>query len=143
MADLQAIAYLSRTTHEFLQDEIDRLLLTARKFNEQHEITGVLLSNSSLFFQYFEGSPTNVDVLFERIKKDNRHKILIEVFNAPLPKRYFDQWLMGFCRAPNGCIQELAQISWAEKSIQINNVQTESEGLQMLMKFWNNLAVKA
>lgn len=140
MSTLQAVAYLSRANKTFLQHEIDHLLLSTSFFNRQNEITGVLLYNTGLFFQYFEGSPNAVDLVYERIKKDENHQLLIEILNEPIENRQCDDWCMGFCKKPNSFIQELAHQNWLKKSSKLNINKHKSEGVNMLMKFWTDLA---
>jgi len=142
MNELHAIAYLSITSHNLFQDEIDHLLTSSREFNEQNEITGVLLCNSSLFYQYFEGSPEKVEILFERIKKDNRHKIMIEVFNQSIDYRVCTKWTMGFCRPPNSIVQKRAHQEWIQKASILKHKRHESLGMEMLMRFWSNLGIQ-
>ena len=50
MNDMHAIAYESETKRELTLQDLDRLLLDARTFNEAAGVTGVLLYLASSFF---------------------------------------------------------------------------------------------
>lgn len=142
MNEIKAIAYLSRAHKEFIPQEIDKILLEARSFNECHDITGVLLYNPGFFFQYIEGTAQNMAQVYERIKNATSHTIIMELYHDFTDKRYCSDWHMGFCRAPEGFIQELAHQSWIEKVHKVKQQAEASQGLLMLLKFWNNMASK-
>ncbi len=143
MSEIKAIAYLSRTNKDLTPQEIDKILLDARSFNQGHDITGVLLYNPGFFFQYIEGSAQHMALVYERIKNATSHTIIMELYHDFTDKRYCSDWYMGFCRAPEGFIQELAHYGWREKVHEVERHSEASQGLQMLLKFWNNMASKA
>lgn len=143
MSKIKAIAYLSRSNKDFTPQDIDRLLLSARSYNRGHDITGVLLYNPGFFFQYIEGSPQDMALVYERITNATSHTIIMELYQDFTDKRYCADWHMGFCRAPEGFIQELAQHSWSEQLHDVKELSEKSQGLQMLLKFWNNMASSA
>ena len=63
MHQLRSIAYISSVTRALSDEELERLLVDARSFNESVGVTGVLLYNGNSFFQYFEGDPVSCELM--------------------------------------------------------------------------------
>ena len=106
---LYQIVYLSTANQPFSCDELGQLLLRARSYNEQHQLTGVLLYNDNEFLQVLEGRRPELDHVFERIANDPRHGRLRVLANGPLERPVFPDWRMGFvgeCADFFGEIQE-------------------------------------
>ncbi|MEM7635657.1 MAG: BLUF domain-containing protein [Pseudomonadota bacterium] len=75
---------------------LSEILRVARSNNRKHDITGALMmyEHKDWFAQVLEGNETEINTLFERIRKDPRHKNVevIEAGNAPA--RLFGKWAM-------------------------------------------------
>jgi hypothetical protein len=91
------IIYLSSAVKQFSEEEISLLLIQSRKYNAEHNITGVLLHIEGDFLQVIEGEKKIVKQLFEKINLDPRHKGVICVFDDAIKERNFTDWSMGFC----------------------------------------------
>lgn len=133
---LKAICYLSTPVRDLNNLEIDTLLSSAICHNRFINVTGVLLYDKTNFFQYFEGHPDTVEKLYEKIKNASQHNDIQTVFDQRIPKRYFNEWHMGFCDAPQSFLQELANANWLANMHVAENNTSESEGLSMLVDFW-------
>lgn len=94
--NLIEIAYTSRAASLFHDQELVALLKQARKFNTQHNITGVLLYKDGSFFQAFEGDSDILLTLMNRIKDDVRHVDIRLLYQKPLLTRNFSDWAMAF-----------------------------------------------
>lgn len=136
----KAIAYLSRTNKDFSQNDISSLLVSARNFNAENNVTGVLLYNTGFFFQYLEGPQEAITKVYQRIQHATSHEIILELFNDVVYKLHFSSWHMGFCYAPQGFLQELSQNNWLDALSEIKAKQDKSPGLEMLMTFWGNMS---
>lgn len=68
MPPLIAVACVSSATHDLSEAGLERLLDSARRYNEQALVTGALLSHDGSFFQYLEGPASAVDAACARIK---------------------------------------------------------------------------
>ncbi len=94
---LYQLIYRSKASQPFTQEELVALLGTARTFNTERDITGILLYGYNHFIQLLEGDDEVVrELYFHRIYRDPRHhslKILQEGF---VKKRLFSQWAMTF-----------------------------------------------
>ena len=85
-------------------EDLLSLLEESRSWNRTHEITGILLyvkgqfpeSNDGRFIQVLEGPENEVKDIFEKIRKDKRHYSVTLLSEAPIKKRNFLKWEMGF-----------------------------------------------
>lgn len=93
---LETLIYVSAAAPDFDEAGIDGLLADARRRNARNGITGVLLYAEGGFLQVLEGPPEALDETMARIRKDDRHKGIIEVFRCPIDERGFPQWSMGW-----------------------------------------------
>lgn len=139
---MQNIAYVSLAAKELTPTQIDALLLGARDYNLEHNVTGVLICHKNTFFQFFEGEPTNVEKVYDRIKKSSLHKNILELSNTQTNKRYFNSWSMGFCYAPNSEMQALIHADWMNQIKTVQKFANETPGLKMLKEFWSRLSIK-
>lgn len=105
--DLTLLAYSSVGTQRFEQSELVDLLTFARKFNESHGLTGMLLYVDGAFFQILEGASLQLHDLYSRIEIDSRHTRVMKLIETPIEKRTFSAWSMGFAKVTRA---ELATI---------------------------------
>jgi hypothetical protein len=93
------ILYVSTATRPFSSEDLEQLLDKARKKNEAHQVTGMLVYSDGDFLQALEGEPSAVIEAYERISIDPRHRG-IEVLQRGLGygDRLFPAWSMGFRR---------------------------------------------
>jgi hypothetical protein len=77
------------------------LLQSARKRNQELDVTGLLLHREDSFFQIIEGSRENVLAVFQRICSDPRHERVTVLFEGPTAVREFSDWRMGFVELDN------------------------------------------
>ena len=96
--DLTLLAYSSVGTRRFEQSELVDLLSFARKFNESHGLTGMLLYVDGAFFQILEGASRQLQDLYSRIEKDSWHSRVMKLLETPIEKRTFSAWSMGFAK---------------------------------------------
>jgi hypothetical protein len=95
---LMALVYVSFATHEMSDDDLQTLLQSARDRNAVLGITGMLLYRDRYFIQLLEGKPEVVDMLYAAIKGDSRHTNLLVIHKAPMERRLFEGWSMGFSK---------------------------------------------
>jgi Sensors of blue-light using FAD len=90
------IIYFSAALETTKEEELNNILLHARAYNLANEITGILLHIDGDFLQILEGEKENVKHLFEKIKKDKRHKGILTVIESEIKSRQFPDWSMGY-----------------------------------------------
>ncbi len=79
--------------------ELVALLRKARAHNQRHHITGVLLYHAGQFVAVLEGPHEAVRALYERIRRDARHRNVLLLSDGPSERRVFPDWSMGFVAA--------------------------------------------
>ena len=95
--DLWRLVYYSRNRiSDDLAQEVQAILATSRRNNEQAGVTGALLFNSGCFGQILEGPRRAVEATFERIQRDTRHGDVSLLDFSPLGDRGFAAWSMAF-----------------------------------------------
>lgn len=136
--DLEAIAYVSNAAKGLTEAQLEQLLAASRKRNSELGITGVLLFDHDLFFQYFEGSKAAVETVFQHIQRSVFHSGLYLMMREPISQRAFPDWLMGFTQVPESTILKLADASWKQTLDDVKPASTAPMGLKMLMQFWKD-----
>ena len=133
---LRAVAYVSTAARALEQADLDALLLDAREFNIKTLVTGALLYDAGVFFQYFEGPQAGMVEVYDRIKNAKTHEGLIELLNRAIDQRLFAEWHMGFSHAPGTVVQQLANAKWYESVKGLRKSGASSIGMDLLMDFW-------
>lgn len=90
------LLYISTAVRPFSENELETLLLFARKKNHQMNITGMLIYHGGGFIQILEGQKQDVYKLLDSIRNDKRHFGLTVVSEHPVADRAFPQWDMAF-----------------------------------------------
>jgi len=90
------LVYISQATHVFTERDLLDLLIKARHANSKAGVTGMLVFIRDRFIQLLEGEQDVVEALYDRIKKDARHKKVQILLEGNLPGRLFTNWSMGF-----------------------------------------------
>ena len=90
----KAVLYLSRATKDFSQEDINSLYQSSKASNKLFEISGFLCFKDNLFLQYIEGNAFSIDKVFERIKTDPRHKVLVILEDENIHHLRFNKWSM-------------------------------------------------
>lgn len=108
---LYSLVYISIASQEMDDESLKNLLNVARKNNESHGITGILLYREKFFIQALEGEQNALETLFEKIKVDNRHYNVLTIYQQPIEKREFPQWSMGFATANLAALKQIAGFS--------------------------------
>ncbi|PZN94802.1 MAG: diguanylate cyclase [Alphaproteobacteria bacterium] len=96
-ADLYTLAYFSRSATPLRRNSlaaIDDILHISRTNNGKLGITGALLFGEGYFAQVLEGPLPAVEIIFEKIGLDTRHRDITILYNRPLLRRDFSGWSM-------------------------------------------------
>lgn len=90
------LIYVSQATSSIQLDEIENILEASRANNQVEQVTGMLMYKDRLFVQILEGEKDHVFSVYDRVKNDTRHQGVQIIEESEVPKRQFDQWIMGF-----------------------------------------------
>ncbi|OEY71878.1 BLUF domain-containing protein [Salegentibacter salarius] len=91
-----AISYVSTVNPALSETEIQEALDFSKKWNNDNQVTGVLLYSQGNFFQVLEGEKELLKDLFQRIKADERHHNIITIFQKQIPDIQFDGYEVEF-----------------------------------------------
>ena len=67
---LHNVVYCSRITSGLAEADVQAIIATARRWNPEHGVTGMLVFGSGIFFQWLEGPRDNVMSLMSRLRAD-------------------------------------------------------------------------
>ena len=91
-----AICYVSNSSLELSAAQIQELLSETQYLNNKNNIKGLLLFSDGNFFQVIEGETAKVNNLWQKIKKDDRHKSIIKIFEEKITTPPFDGFLCDY-----------------------------------------------
>lgn len=94
--ELAHLVYVSSACYDMSDKDLLEILDTARNFNKDREITGLLLYRDGFFIQVLEGDYETIGWLFERISEDKRHTGALKLYHELIDKRKYGKWAMGF-----------------------------------------------
>ena len=136
MKNLRSIVYASTATHELTTADLESLLVDARTFNRNHQVTGVLLHNGFNFMQCLEGAPEDVDKAYRRVKRSSHHKDIVEYMDGEVAQRSFGSWKMGLAEPAESELLALSTAEWSKANQQPSSFESPI-GLTLLKVFWN------
>ena len=94
--DLIELSYLSEAVSDMSFLGLMRLLESARAFNQQHGVTGILFYDNQQFGQVIEGERANIMKVWKRIQEDKRHHRIELLEIREIAERSFPEWLLRF-----------------------------------------------
>ena len=90
------LVYTSTISEQFTPQDIEDILTSARKNNQQHNVTGMLCFHRKYFLQCLEGSRQNVNMIYHKILNDPRHCDARILDYKEIATREFNEWSMGY-----------------------------------------------
>jgi hypothetical protein len=88
------LLYISSATRPLLRIDVESILFTARRYNRNRQITGMLISSPSHFMQVLEGDEVAVRQIYDRICADPRHRAHVILREMEVAERQFGEWTM-------------------------------------------------
>ena len=95
---LKSLTYTSLARLDLTADDLEAIHRAAREVNALEGITGLLIFNGTHFLQIVEGTPTAIDDLVERLRRDDRHHHLEIRDSRDIDERSFPDWSMELVR---------------------------------------------
>lgn len=94
---LYQVVYISMVSgDEPTRAELQSLLAPSVRRNRALGITGMLLYAHGGFMQLLEGEEQAVKPLFDRIRRDDRHRRVTVLVQGPVAERTFADWAMAY-----------------------------------------------
>ena len=91
---VKQLIYKSQSETTISQDSVEDILLYARRFNKERGITGLLLFSENVFLQFIEGTPEDIDLVYQRICHDDRHTDIRLLYTGYADMRTYPDWQM-------------------------------------------------
>ena len=92
---LVRLMYASRAVDTVDDDQLHSILRKSKAANPGSGITGVLCYSGGIFIQVLEGGRSAVNVLYNRIVTDPRHRDVVLLSYEEIGERRFAGWTMG------------------------------------------------
>ncbi len=130
---LAQLIYVSDRKETCTDQDVGKILVSCKKNNPAHGITGVLLYSEAKFIQMIEGESEAVTELYAKIKKDTRHSNAMMIAFGPIQERSFPSFHMGLRKIQGSEVDFKTEISTEEKKI-FNSILTgqEENGMKVL-----------
>ena len=93
---LERLLYRSKATSTLGSLHLFNMLTEARAKNARLGITGHLLYSKEVFVQCIEGSPAQIENLWQSLQRDVRHYDIELLSRGALEQRRFSDWSMAF-----------------------------------------------
>ena len=127
---LQTFVYCSRAAEGVDEVEVGRLVASAQRRNLARGITGMLVFDSGVFFQWIEGPPAQVQRLIANLHSDSRHYDVVPLDRSEERReRLYPNWEMEKVEADD--IREVLQDA-LENADDENNVAALNRILERL-----------
>ena len=109
------------------------ILVDARRNNPRDAISGALICRQDLYLQLIEGPDAEIDALYGRITRDNRHDNIVLLLSETVDRRLFEEWAMLDDEAPS--------LAWSAEEVDEGVLDTASPAA--LRGVFERLAVRA
>lgn len=96
LGPIHQLLYMSKASPSLTQSDVQAILATARTFNSEHAVTGLLIFRDGRFLQLLEGRTEAVKETYERITHDKRHAQIIMIQETFVERRLFASWSMAY-----------------------------------------------
>jgi len=93
---LVRLVYASRSASPVTDEVVGSILAQSRKNNPEHGVTGVLcVCHGDVFLQVLEGGREEVNRIYSKVLRDDRHIDVTLLDYAEINQRRFSGWRMG------------------------------------------------
>lgn len=99
--NLATLCYASTATERCSAIEIGLIVEAATRNNARANITGALFFGNNYFLQFLEGSRHDLNLLYNKIIRDERHTNMQVLELKEIGSRCFPEWSMKYVRSPS------------------------------------------
>ncbi|MBU2957468.1 BLUF domain-containing protein [Paracoccus sp. 1_MG-2023] len=103
---LAFLLYRSAASPDLGDEDLQRILVAARRRNEERGLTGCLHHEDGMFFQWLEGPQGPLAEVVAMIRDDPRHSELTILEQGRIAQRRFDDWRMRFSDRDSGSLMD-------------------------------------
>lgn len=109
----------------------------SQRQNAKIQVTGILLYNAGHFLQLLEGNPIVIRRLFEKIRRDRRHKNVHQLALVSVEARLFQDWSMGLLNFDERADIDAALFRDFHRDAQraADSLETQQRAIELLKDF--------
>jgi hypothetical protein len=93
---LHRLAWSSAPSPSFSAARLNGIIAPSRRNNERNHITGMLLFTGAHFLAILEGEERDLDGLWWRLERDERHCNLFRIGDDLCGTRLYPEWMMAY-----------------------------------------------
>jgi hypothetical protein len=93
---LRRLAWSSVPSPSFSAAHLNEIVAPSRRNNERNHISGMLLFTGAHFLGILEGHEQDLERLWLRLERDERHCDLIRIGDELCGARWFPEWMMAY-----------------------------------------------
>ena len=131
---MHQILYTSAAHKDLTESDIDQILMNARRNNELHGLTGVLIYKSGVFCQLLEGDHADITKVYGKICQDTRHTNITTLYSSSADERIFKDWSMAFRRLEDFDEDLMAKINLLIKMVNPKDEKLSSHKITQILK---------
>ncbi|NLR94702.1 MULTISPECIES: BLUF domain-containing protein [Flammeovirga] len=124
---MYCLCYISTRKHDLDDDILKQILLHSRENNRFRNLTGILVLLKDKFIQILEGDENDVNDIYNKIMKDNRHQYVQKVYSGEIEKRNFKTWAMAFHEIHWDDLEDAGLVKEYDKSISLEQYLKEKD----------------
>jgi len=91
---LRRLAWSSVPSPSFSAAGLDAIVAKARRNNERHHVSGMMLFTGTHFLGVLEGAEWDLANLWQNLGRDERHRDLRHIGDVLCGDRWFPKWMM-------------------------------------------------
>ena len=91
---LRRLAWSSIPSPSFSASGFDEIVANARRNNERHHVSGMMLYTGAHFLGVLEGAEWDLANLWQKLARDDRHRDLRRIGDVLCGDRWFPKWMM-------------------------------------------------
>ncbi len=119
--------YVSKRSKNCTDTEIEKILASSVKNNQEIGASGLLLYSETKFMQYVESDILKIKLLYEKIKTDSRHYDIFLLSFSLIKERIFSDWHMAGKTTSEDNIEYISNITKEEKMVYDNVLEGSEE----------------
>ena len=93
---LRRLAWSSIPSSSFSAARLNEIVAPSRRNNARSHVSGVLLFTGADFLAILEGDDRDLDDLWLRLERDERHCDVTRIGNELCGERWFPEWMMAY-----------------------------------------------
>lgn len=93
---LKRMAWSSIPSPSFTAARLGEIIAPARIDNQRNQVSGMLVYTGAHFLEIVEGDERDLEAIWSRVERDDRHQGLLQHGSEPCDGRWFADWKVGY-----------------------------------------------